>query len=104
MGWFGGRGSVEKKLKQVSSRLVHLRDELRVIDEQLLQLRDEADDAALRALVSESPAAGPEHREARGHADAMASHRAHVVAEIATLETRQDQLLDELAARSGSTQ
>jgi len=97
MGWFGGRSSVEKKLKAVSSRLVRLREELRVIDEQLLQLREEADDAALRALVSESPAAGPEHREALGHAEAMAAHRAHVVAEIAELEARQDQLLDQLS-------
>jgi len=96
MGWFSGRGSVEKKLTSVSSRLVQLREELRVIDEQLLQLRDEADDAGIRALVADSPAAGPEHREARAHADAMAAHRAHVVSEIAALEVRQDQLLDEL--------
>ena len=101
MGWFGGRGSVEKKLKQVSTRLVRLREELRVIDEQLLQLRDEADDAALRAMVSESPAAGPEHREARGHADAMTAHRALVVADIARLEAEQDRLLDQLTAQAG---
>lgn len=101
MGWFGRSGSVEKKLRQVSSRLVRLREELRIIDEQLLQLRDEADDAALRALVSESPAAGPEQREARGHADAMTGHRAHVVAEIAELEAKQDQLLDQLTAQAG---
>lgn len=98
MVWGSGRSAVERKLRKVSARLVALREELRVIDEQLAQLRDEADDAGVRALVSESPAAGPEHREARAHAEAMAAHRAHVVAELAALEARQDDLLDELSA------
>jgi ABC-type phosphate transport system auxiliary subunit len=90
-------GLVERRLRQVSVRLRELREELRVVDEQLAHLADEADDLGLRALVAETPGAGVEHREAQLHADAMSRHRAHVVASIAELEQRQDQLLDRLA-------
>ena len=57
-----------------------------MIDEQLAHLVDDADDLALRALVSETPAASFESNDARKHVDAMRRHRDHVVAEIAELE------------------
>jgi chromosome segregation ATPase len=87
---------VERRLKQGTLRLRNLRDELRVIDEQLAQLADEADDMGVRSLVSENPGAATEHRHARAHVEAMARHRAHVLDSIAELERRQDQLLDRL--------
>ena len=67
-----------------------------MIDEQLAYLVDDTEDKSLRALVADSPAAAVEHREAIGHSEAMEEHRRHVVAKIATLETQQDKLLDEL--------
>jgi hypothetical protein len=91
-----GKRSVEKKLRGASARLRTLRDELSVIDEQLAHLIEDAEEKALRALVAESPAAKVEHRKATEHSEAMADHRRHVVTEIAELEARQDQLLDEL--------
>lgn len=93
-----GRRSIERKLSQLSARLRALRGELLVIDEQLAHLTDEADDMSLRALVAETSGAGIEYREAKAHADAMAAHRAHVLAAIAEVEARQDQLLDSLMA------
>ena len=87
------------QLKKTSARLRALRAELAVIDEQRLQLVDEADDLDTRALVSESPLARSEAREAGGHAAAITKARAHVVAEIARLEAKQDSLLDRLAPR-----
>jgi hypothetical protein len=90
---------VERRLKSTGKRLRSLREELRVIDEQLVHLGDDAADAELRALVSETPQ-GTEPREARGQVDAMARHRAHVVAEIHRLEVLQDQLLDQLNGSS----
>jgi len=65
-------------------------------DEQLSQLAAEADDARIRALVSETPLAGREHLEAVRHAETMADHLAGVRAEIDRLEQDQDRLLDEL--------
>jgi len=84
----------------VSDRLRQLREELGVTDEQLAQLADTADDARLRALVSETPMAGEDHRQASRHADAMRRHREHVLAEIERLEGSQDELLDEFVAES----
>ncbi|MCU1394559.1 MAG: hypothetical protein JWM34_2987 [Ilumatobacteraceae bacterium] len=78
-------------------RLRGLREELRVIDEQLAQLADEAGDMGIRSLVSETPGASYEYHHAQSHADAMAKHRAYVVASITELETRQDHLLDRMA-------
>jgi chromosome segregation ATPase len=91
-----GSWRTERRLTQVAARLRALRDELATIDEQLVQLRDEADELALRALMSETPAASHESNDARKHADAMRRHRDHVVEEIAKLEVRQDELLDRL--------
>ena len=90
------RSLVERRLAEVASRLRSLREELSVTDEQLEQLAAEADDARLRALVSETPLAGREHREAQRHADAMTRHRAEVLDDIAKLEQAQDELLDRL--------
>ena len=89
---------VERRLTQVASRLKSLRDELSMIDEQLDHLATDADDQAIRALVSETPGAALEANDARKHADAMARHRDHIVAAIAELEQRQDELLDKLTA------
>ena len=55
---------VERRLSQVAGRLKQLREELAVSAEQLNHLADAADDARLRALVSETPVADHDHREA----------------------------------------
>ncbi len=93
------RLTVEGRLKDVSRRLASLRDDLRVADEQLMYLADEADDARLRSLVSETPLADQEYHEAEGHAERMRSYRAGLLDKIAVLETRQDSLLDELGQK-----
>lgn len=87
---------LERRLSEVASRLKELRAELTVADEQLAVLADEADDARMRSLVSETPLAGHELREAQRHADAMARHRADLVTAIAELEASQDELLDRI--------
>ena len=94
------RSLLERKLTEVTDRLRHLREELRVVDEQLAVFVDDADDARIRALVSETPLADREHHEARKHADAMARHRAEIAQQIEDLERSQDDLLDRLVAES----
>ena len=91
-----GRRAVERKLRKTGERLRQLGEELVVIDEQLVHLVDDAETKNVRALVADNPAAAIEYREAKGHSDAMAEHRRHVVAEIVAMESRQDELLDEL--------
>lgn len=94
------KASVERRLRQVGDRLRQLREELGVSDEQLSHLADAADDARLRALVSETPLAGEDHRQAERHAEAMRRHRDRVLDEISKLERSQDELLDRLVAES----
>jgi hypothetical protein len=90
------RRLIERRLTDVHRRLVRAREELAVIDEQLAALADAADEARLRSLVSETPLAEVEHRDAQRHADAMARSRVAVLESISDLERAQDQLLDRL--------
>lgn len=90
------RALLERRLVELSDRLKDLRRELAVADEQLQVLAEQADEARLRSLVSETPIAGQEHREAARHADAMARHRDELRGTIAELERSQDELLDRL--------
>jgi chromosome segregation ATPase len=89
---------LERRLADVAERLKQLRAELTVTAEQLGSLEDDAAEARLRALVSETPLAEREHHEAQRHADAMLRHRAEVQSSIEQLERRQDDLLDRLVA------
>ena len=87
---------IERRLWQNAERLKSLRAELAAGDEQLSHHADDAEDQALRALVSETPGASFEARDAQRHVDALRKHRAHIDAEIVKLEARQDELLDRL--------
>ncbi len=93
------RAQIERRLVDLTDRLNRLRDDLRIADEQLEQLASEADDARIRALVSETPVADKEHRVADRHAQAMQKHRRAVIADIERLERVQDDLLDQLTGR-----
>jgi hypothetical protein len=87
---------VERRLTKIGTRLKSLRSELAIIDEQLLYLADDADDHAIRAMVAETASSSFEARSAQGNFENMSKHRIKVVAEIAELEARQDELLDQM--------
>ncbi len=89
---------VEKRLRSVSKRLSKLREELRVADEQAAHFAEVSDDTRIRSLVSETPLADQEHREAQRTTDAMARHRDDLRDQIARLELEQDELLDRMSA------
>ncbi len=55
-----------------------------------------AEDARLRALVSETPLANHEWQEARRHEEAMTRGRDAASARVAELERAQDELLSKL--------
>jgi hypothetical protein len=89
---------LKRRLVDVSERIKRMRAELAVTEEQLTFLEEEAEDARLRALVSETPLGEAEAREARKHADAMARQRDALAHSIAVLLREQDDLLDRMAA------
>jgi len=88
---------LERRLVDVSDRLKRLRAELVIAEEQCAHFAAEADDARLRALVSETPIADVEATETRRHAEAQARHRDSLRRAIAELEQEQDALLDRMA-------
>ena len=73
-----------------------LTEELRVVQDQMVQIVDEADEKSLRALVYETPAAAFEYREAKKHADVIQRHHHQIVAELSDLERRMNSLLDRM--------
>jgi hypothetical protein len=87
----------ERRLTELGGRLKEPGRSLRS-STSVAHLAGEADDAQMKALVSETPLADHEAREAQRHADAMARQRAEVVATITSLEADQDNLLDRLFA------
>lgn len=94
------RKRIERRLADVGDRLRALRAEVEVCNAQLVQVVDEAEDARLRALVSESPMDRHLGRDAERSADTLRRRRDEVLAKIAELESRQDELLDELVSLS----
>lgn len=87
---------IERRLLRGSLTLRQLREELRVVDEQLAVLTSDAQDKELRSLVAETPHAAFEHRDAQSHVDSLSLHHDHILKEISDLELRQDSLLDKL--------
>jgi chromosome segregation ATPase len=92
------RDRIERRLRGVGQQLSVLRGDLRVCEEQLVQVSEEADECRLRALVSETPLAEREYREAQRHADRLQQHRDEIAARITRLEADQDALLDRFSA------
>lgn len=89
---------LQRRLVDVTERLKKVRAELAVTEEQLAFLEEEADEARLRALVSETPIGDVEARDARRHADALARQREALLRTVAELVREQDRLLDRMSA------
>ncbi len=93
------QSSIERRLRNVSTQISGLRSEIDVIDEQLSHFSDEADDLRLRAMVSETPLATREHRDASRTVTALRKDRDVKVDRLVKMEAKQDELLDELNSR-----
>ena len=91
---------LKKKLADTSLRLRQLREELKVAEEQLVHFSEEADEARLRSLVSETPLADQKHREANKHAESMRKHKNMLQIEIKRIEALQDELLDQMDSKN----
>lgn len=90
------RAVVERRLSQVHGRLRKARQELAVVDEHLAALAEDADEARIRSLVSETPLAERELEAAERHVEAMVRSRQAVLTSIGDLERAEDQLLGRL--------
>ncbi len=67
-----------------------------MLDEQIAHFSDAAEDARLRAMVSETPLADREHREASKTVNNLTRDRRQWADRLTAMETKQDRLLDEM--------
>lgn len=96
------RPRIERRLRTVSTKISSLRISLESAEEALRQTEDEAEDARLRALVSETPLAQREYEDSRRHVEAQRRGRDRIKVEMAKLELAQDGLLDAYTKKNGS--
>ena len=92
-----------ERLKALSDEIAQLRTEIAVLEEQSQYVAEVADDARIRAIVSETPLADREEREAREDAERMRRSLDDARARLAALRAEQDTLLERLLEESGDT-
>jgi chromosome segregation ATPase len=87
---------IQRSLNELGDRLARARDELRIVDEQLLFQKDVVEEAKTRMLVSETPLADRVYREARDDQRKLEFQQEKAQKEIETLRREQDRLLDQM--------
>ena len=85
---------LRKSLAQLGDRITKARDDLRIVEEQILFQMDVVEETKTRMLVAETPLADREYRIANDDYQRMQKERDRVIAEIAELHAEQDRLLD----------
>ena len=91
-----GPMDIQRSLAEIGDRLTRAKNDLRIIEEQIVFQNDVVDDLKTRMLVSETPLADREYRIARDDLDRMVRSRDETTAEIAELHREQDRLLDRM--------
>jgi hypothetical protein len=87
---------IQKTLTDLGDRLTRAREDLRIIEEQVVYQMGVLEDAKTRMLVSETPLADRDFRVARDDYERLAEQRRRAAEEIAELQSEQDRLLDRL--------
>lgn len=89
---------IQRALSLLSQRIEKAREELRIVEEQLLFQMDVLEEAKTRMLVAETPLADREYRVARDDHERLVKERERVTQQIAELQLEQDRLLDRMLA------
>ena len=89
---------LRKSLAQLGDRISKARDDLRIVEEQILFQMDVVEETKTRMVVAETPLADREYRIADEDYRRMQKERERVIAEIAELQVEQDRLLDLMLA------
>ena len=87
---------IKKDLADLGGNLERAREELRILEEQLVFQNDVVEEAKTRMLVSETPIADQEYRIARDDLERLRRQRERVVNQIDDLRREQDRLLDRM--------
>ncbi|HYZ46644.1 MAG TPA: hypothetical protein VE712_03170 [Actinomycetota bacterium] len=87
---------IQTTLSELSDQLGRAREELRILEEQILFQNDVLDEAKTRMLVAETPLADREYRIARDDLRRMEAERGRIRSSIVELQGEQDRLLDRM--------
>ena len=90
------RKSLEKRLLEISRRIKKEKEELLIAEEQLISLIDDAGEARIRSLVSETAISDNDRRDSARQSENMEKYCQKIRNEIQRLEEIQDGLLDKL--------
>jgi chromosome segregation ATPase len=88
--------NIQRNLAELGDRIGKAREDLRIVEEQILFQADVVEEAKTRMLVSETPLADREFRVARDDFERLESQRQEVAGRIAELQREQDRLLDRM--------
>lgn len=93
------RLGVQRRLEGIRTETARLREQVRVLDEQLAYLSGVAEEARTRALVSATPLADRERHAAEEDVRRTRAERDDLAQRLDELEAEQDRLLEQLLAR-----
>lgn len=88
--------AIKRRLTALGDDVRAAKSEVAILDEQVAHFADAAEDARLRAMVSETPLADKEHREAAKTITNLTKDRQKWSDRVTSLESQQDELLDQL--------
>ena len=89
---------IHRTLSELGDRLTRAREDLRIVEEQVVFQLEVVEDAKTRMLVAETPLADREFRIARDDYERLLRERDRVGSEISELQVEQDRLLDRMLA------
>ena len=87
---------IKKDLADLGTALERAKEELRILEEQLVFQNDVVEETKTRMLVSETPLADQEFRIARDDFERLRRQKGRVMAQIDDLRREQDRLLDRM--------
>ena len=91
------QATARRKVQDLQARIVTMRAEVAVLDDQIEVMDAEVQELRVRAVVSETPLAVKEHAEAARHAELAHRARQDWIDEIRRVEEERDHLLDEIS-------
>lgn len=86
--------NISERLTALSEEIAEEQTQLRILDEQVTFQQDVSEEARIRALVSETPLADREAREAADDLRRLIRSRDDASARVAELRAEQDSLLE----------
>jgi len=90
-----GPRTQRRHLEDVQRRLATARESLRILEEQVVVLNDQLEDARIRSLVAETPLLAAEYGEHSRHVVAANAELVRRSADVRSLTAERDELLRE---------